>query len=238
MPTMLALTIGSFASDPAGCITCCCETVAIKPGETLPLRLDYAPWVLPIAPRGLHCAPSVEVEEKDTCAATSGNQPPAITAGEIRLAVPPDAPFSGDLKLHVTDPESDPLTFRPLILYGPKHGKLVLSANGTFTYTPTSGYTGPDNFFFSVSDDVNTPVVLEALLGVGIAPADVRGTWDLQVGTPIVDHRLHTVNLPLSASPAARPCQVFRLTIRQAALSCDWECYYHVDCVDVRIVKC
>ena len=35
---------------------------------------------------------------------------------------------------------------------GPAHGTLALSANGSFTYTPTAGYSGPDSFTYRASD--------------------------------------------------------------------------------------
>jgi len=220
------------------CIVCCCDTVSIKPGETLPLQLNYAAWAVPIAPRGLHCEPSVDVEEKDTCPApTGGNLPPAAN-GDIRFDVLLNTAFLGDLATEVTDQEGDPLTFKSLALYGPKHGKLELDSDGTFTYTPFTSYKGTDNFFFSVSDGVNSPVIMEALLGVGVPGDSVRPTADLTVGEPIVNQRWFTVTLPIAASPAAKNCQVFRLTVRQGALDCDCNCYYHNDCIDVRIAKC
>jgi hypothetical protein len=233
---MMHVTIDDAAVKD-GCVVCCCETVSLKPGETQPLRLNYAPWALPIAGKGLHCEPTIEIEEKDTCPpAMGGNLPPA-SAEDIRFDVPPGVPFSGDLATQVIDPEDDTMAFKTLALSGPKHGKLVLNTDGSFVYTPVVGYVGPDNFFFTVNDGVNS-VTLEALLGVGIPGDDVSGTWNLTVGKPTVDQRYYVVTVPITASPAAKTCQIFRLTIRQGALSCDCECYYHVDCVDVRIVKC
>jgi len=38
-------------------------------------------------------------------------------------------------------------------LSGPSHGKLVLAANGSFTYTPSSGYVGTDSFSYRAQDD-------------------------------------------------------------------------------------
>ncbi|MEO5914296.1 MAG: cadherin-like domain-containing protein [Luteolibacter sp.] len=59
-----------------------------------------------------------------------------------------------------TDPESNPLA--ALTVGNPAHGTLALSANGGFTYTPTSGYTGPDSFTYKANDgllDSNTVTV-------------------------------------------------------------------------------
>ena len=49
-----------------------------------------------------------------------------------------------------TDPNGDALTASPLTGIG--HGALVLSANGSFTYTPLSGYTGTDSFTYAACD--------------------------------------------------------------------------------------
>lgn len=222
-----------------GCTVCCCETVSLRPGETQALKLNYAPWAVPIAPKGLHCEPGIQVELKDTCAPSTGANLPPSASGDIHFDVVVNTPLTdGDLNDFVTDIEGDNLVFKVLSLYGPKHGKLDLNADGTFTFTPQGGYEGEDHFFFSVSDGVNPPVVLEALLGIGVPSINVRGTWDLTVGTPIVDQRYYTVTLPIAASPAAKECQIFRLTVRQGALDCDCVCYYHIDCIDVRIAKC
>ena len=43
------------------------------------------------------------------------------------------------------------------------HGTLSLAANGGFTYTPTTGYTGPDSFTYQANDgtlDSNTVTCL------------------------------------------------------------------------------
>ncbi|HZY83997.1 MAG TPA: Ig-like domain-containing protein, partial [Gemmataceae bacterium] len=45
-----------------------------------------------------------------------------------------------------TDPYGDPLT--AVLVSGPSHGTLALSANGSFTYTPATDYTGADSFTY------------------------------------------------------------------------------------------
>jgi glutamine cyclotransferase len=39
---------------------------------------------------------------------------------------------------------------------GPSHGALTLNASGSFTYTPSVNYTGPDSFSYSASDGLLT----------------------------------------------------------------------------------
>ncbi len=44
----------------------------------------------------------------------------------------------------------------------PSHGSLTLNADGSFTYTPNAGYTGPDSFTYTPSDGLGagTPVTV------------------------------------------------------------------------------
>jgi VCBS repeat-containing protein len=49
-----------------------------------------------------------------------------------------------------TDAESDALA--AVKLTDPSHGTLALAADGSFTYTPTAGYFGPDSFTYRAKD--------------------------------------------------------------------------------------
>ena len=51
----------------------------------------------------------------------------------------------------------------------PLHGKLVLSADGTFSYTPTAGNTGKDTFTYNLTDadgDVSSAIVTITIIGM------------------------------------------------------------------------
>jgi VCBS repeat-containing protein len=47
------------------------------------------------------------------------------------------------------------------------HGTAVVNANGTFTYTPTAGYSGTDSFQFKVTDALGETSVNTVSVGVG-----------------------------------------------------------------------
>ena len=49
-----------------------------------------------------------------------------------------------------TDVDADPLT--ALLVSGPNHGTLSFQSDGSFTYTPQSGYRGIDTFTYLVND--------------------------------------------------------------------------------------
>jgi hypothetical protein len=50
------------------------------------------------------------------------------------------------------DGVSDTLT--TTLVISPSHGNVILDPNGSFTYTPSSGYTGIDTFTYQVSNDL------------------------------------------------------------------------------------
>ena len=69
----------------------------------------------------------------------NGGFPTAVAAGRASQVTPP---FCSDADL-------DTLTFQHVTQ--PQHGT-VATANGVMTYTPVAGYTGPDQFTYTVSD--------------------------------------------------------------------------------------
>lgn len=73
----------------------------------------------------------------------------AADAYRSRAGVPLTVPAPGVLA-NDTDPEGDILFAAPSI--GPAHGALALNADGSFVYTPTAGYGGPDSFTYQVQD--------------------------------------------------------------------------------------
>ena len=64
------------------------------------------------------------------------------------------------------DPEGSAISAS--LVSGPSHGTLTnLQSNGTFTYTPTSGYRGFDSFKYRVSDGTANSNTVEARIAVG-----------------------------------------------------------------------
>jgi VCBS repeat-containing protein len=52
------------------------------------------------------------------------------------------------------DADGDALT--AVLVTGPSHGTLVLNANGSFTYTPNSGFNGADGFTYRANDGTDS----------------------------------------------------------------------------------
>lgn len=72
-----------------------------------------------------------------------------------------------------TDVDNDPLTATPVDQ--PAHGTLSLNADGSFMFTPTAGYTGPDHFTYHVSDGSLSSV---GTVTLNIAPPDLIAAAD------------------------------------------------------------
>ena len=51
-----------------------------------------------------------------------------------------------------SDDDGDALTASLVAGSGPSHGTVMVNADGSFTYTPNTGYTGSDSFQYAVSD--------------------------------------------------------------------------------------
>ncbi|HKB01854.1 MAG TPA: Ig-like domain-containing protein, partial [Gemmataceae bacterium] len=88
-----------------------------------------------------------------------------FTFEEPGLAAPPTANADAYFVLHdkilsvaaagvlandASNPAGHPLTAS--LVTGPVHGTVTLSANGSFTYTPTAGFTGSDSFTYVAAD--------------------------------------------------------------------------------------
>ena len=57
-------------------------------------------------------------------------------------------PITGNVTDNDNDPEGDNLMVTTTPLSGPTNGTVVLNTDGTFTFTPNSGFTGNDQFTF------------------------------------------------------------------------------------------
>jgi Domain of unknown function (DUF4347)/Cadherin-like domain/Bacterial Ig domain len=124
-----------------------------------------------------------------------------INAVNETNAVGYDRSFNGTLVDNVT-----PSTLGgPITTYtktsGPSHGTVVLNANGTYTYMPFAGYSGPDSFTFSADDADPNSDAASATVTLNVAPPPlVAYDYDSYVldGSPV------TVTPPITeADPLA-----------------------------------
>jgi gliding motility-associated-like protein len=75
------------------------------------------------------------------------------------------APATG--KVTGTDADGDPLTFTKGS--DPAHGSVTVNPDGTYTYTPAAGYTGPDSFTVNINDGHGGATAVTVNVAVGMA---------------------------------------------------------------------
>jgi VCBS repeat-containing protein len=94
--------------------------------------------------------------------------------------------------LTASDIDLDPLSF--IKVSDPAHGAISLSANGSFTYTPTTNYFGSDTFSFKVNDgnlDSASAVVTFSVANVNNLPT---GSVTISPGDPKVGEYANASN--------------------------------------------
>ncbi len=85
------------------------------------------------------------------------------------------------------DPDGDTRTW--IKVTDPAHGGVTFNADGTFTYTPTANYNGPDSFTYKVNDgtaDSNVATVSITVNAVNDPPVGTPDTYEATEGTPLV----------------------------------------------------
>ena len=90
-----------------------------------------------------------------------------------------------------TDADGQPLT--ATVVAGPTNGTLALNPDGSFTYTPTANYSGPDSFTYQAGDGTdlsNVATVTITVNPVNDAPTAVDDSYTLLSNTTL------TINAP------------------------------------------
>jgi uncharacterized repeat protein (TIGR01451 family) len=118
----------------------------------------------------------------------STNQPPAAVSDsynvneDTMLSVPAPGVLAND-----SDP--DPGTSLAAIqVTPPSHGTLILNANGSFAYTPTANYNGPDSFTYKANDglaDSNVAAVSITVNPVNDTPVASNDSYTVTQNTAL-----------------------------------------------------
>jgi VCBS repeat-containing protein len=114
-------------------------------------------------------------------------------------------PASNGVLANDTDADNDPLTAQ--LVSNASHGSVTLNSDGTFTYTPNAGYTGPDSFTYQANDgftNSNTATVsISVTDNAPVATNDNYGTGTsttLNVSAPgVLGNDTDADNDPLTA---------------------------------------
>lgn len=68
--------------------------------------------------------------------------------------------------VQANDSDIDSPVLTATLLQGPAHGTLTFAADGSFTYTPTAGYIGADEFAYQLNDGISNSNVARASIAV------------------------------------------------------------------------
>jgi VCBS repeat-containing protein len=122
-----------------------------------------------------------------TVTITVTNQPPVAvdnsygTSGGGALTVGAPGVLGND-----SDPEGDPISVSGFTQPTGGAGSVIVNANGSFTYTPTSGYTGTTTFTYTITDGIATDTATVTITVTNQAPIAVPDDYDTGVNTPLV----------------------------------------------------
>jgi hypothetical protein len=97
------------------------------------------------------------------------NDPPSAT-GESYTAQSGSMLTAAAPGVLANDSDIDSATMTAVLVSNPSHGALTLNTNGSFTYTPAAGYSGPDAFSYVANDGEADSGVATATVTVLAAP--------------------------------------------------------------------
>jgi|GEM_PF-5851730 len=100
-------------------------------------------------------------------ASGSGN---STLAADDYVYTPINIAVSGNAKLNDTDPEGNTQTITAQTTTAAGKGTLVLAADGSFTFTPVAGFTGPVNFPYTTTDNGTPVATAKATIYVLVSP--------------------------------------------------------------------
>jgi ribosomal protein L24E len=105
--------------------------------------------------------------------------PLPITAKDDSNSGDQNSTIVGSLAGDATQVAGDPNTFS-VGATGPAHGSVVVNADGSYVYTPTTGYSGPDSFSYVVTD--HSGATSTATVTLSVNPLGYSATPDAKSG--------------------------------------------------------
>ena len=140
-----------------------------------------------------------------TVTVTSVNDVPV--ANPLSISMNEDTPFNGSLT--GSDVEGSPLTYSQGSVLA-AHGSVTINPNGSFNYTPTANYSGPDSFTFKVNDgtansaEATVTVTVSSLNDVPVAvPLTLSTNEDIVLNGNLVGTDAESSPLTYSAGSIA-----------------------------------
>lgn len=240
---MLQFNADGRDGGPSGssCSSCCCENFSLRPGETNLMKINYAPWSLPLGSPGI--IPTMEFAIEDISAGCPTNaidgfaqpQNSNLTLAGLENAVQVVDLAAGAL------PAGNTFTFGVVALTGPNNGVLTATGAvgaGQYTYTPNPSFVGHDYFTYTTTDAQGRVVTNEVLITVGtplVAPDRARTATVpfIDVTKIVTDQRLQVVSFAITMPATVQACNTYKLTIKQKAQDCARNVYEHLMCFEI-----
>ena len=94
-------------------------------------------------------------------------------AADDYASTPVNVAVSGNVKTNDTDPEGNTQTVATQTTTVAGKGTLVLAADGSYTFTPVNGYSGPVNFVYTTCDNGVPQACANATLYILVQPARI-----------------------------------------------------------------
>lgn len=113
----------------------------------------------------------------------AGNVANTTSAADDYATTPINTAVSGNVKTNDTDAEGHTQTVVAQTTTVSGKGTLVLNSNGTYTFTPVAGFTGPVSFAYTTCDNGTPQACASATLYILVSPA--APTPNL---TPIIEY--------------------------------------------------
>ena len=101
---------------------------------------------------------------------TNNNAPVALSDNAVTKV---NTAVSGNVMTNDKDPDKGQILTAAIVTQ-PTHGTVTLNANGTYTYTPTTGFVGSDSFTYKVCDNGTPSLCDDAVVNLTITGADVN----------------------------------------------------------------
>lgn len=107
-----------------------------------------------------------------TITVSSVNDSPVATARSISTTKNTAYVSNGSSKPHLSGTDAEGTALSCAKASNPTNGTVTINSNCSYTYTPSSNYTGSDSFTFTVSDGVNTSSAATVSITVAIQLID------------------------------------------------------------------
>ena len=135
------------------------------------------------------------------------------TASNAMVTVQQGVDLNGNLAVYASDPDGDALSFS--VGTSPAHGSLTIGQNGSYVYSATPGYTGPDSFTYQVTDADGGVTLATININVSAQPdrapvftplptqtATDGGTFNLNLANSFTDPDNDTLTYSVSGLPS------------------------------------